>query len=217
MLLESLALTLLLTTGALAFALYKARLLAARLAGVDAAIERAIAAAAERDARLKTLEQTLQTQQITEQAVATGTALVREVHKGIAGIPFGVLEAIPATRAPAKALRGLHDSISDGVYGAIAGLNKAVGRELRKGFEAESLASTARLGLEPRPAFGSRGADVVSAPFTAKRGQAGGSSRAQDLATDGETDAAQEPPNEPAALQRDNETPPTATPPKSWG
>jgi len=130
---ELLAAALLLVIAALVYALITARRIGVRQAALASTIENAIAAAADRDAKLKVLEEALQTQQLTEQAVATGTALVREVHKGIADIPFGVLEAIPATRAPAKALRGLHDSISDGVYGAIAGLNKAVGRELRKG------------------------------------------------------------------------------------
>lgn len=216
---EGLAALMLLAAAALAFALYATRRAARRLSVLDAALARAIAAAAERDARLQALEQAVQTQQLTEQAVATGTALVREVHKGIADIPFNVLEAIPATRTPAKALRGLHDSISNGVYGAIAGLNRAVGRELRKGFEAESFASTARVGLEPRPAFGSSGADIESAPITAKRGRAGASSEAQSLAMDGkpdsapagqtETDAAAEPSGE--------SSPPAVPPPKSWG
>ena len=129
---ELLAVLLLISGGLLLWSVQRARRLAARLHALDAQLQRAEAQGQEQAARLAALEKLRDTQQLAEHAVATGTAVVREVHKGIANIPFSVLEAIPVARAPAKALRGLHDSISDGVYGALAGLNKAVGRELRK-------------------------------------------------------------------------------------
>ena len=200
---ELLAVLLLVSGGLLLWSVLRARRLAARLRALDAQLQRAEALGQEQAARLAALETLRDSQQLAEHAVATGTAVVKEMHKGIANIPFSVLEAIPATRVPAKALRGLHDSISDGVYGALAGLNKAVGRELRKGFEAESSASTARVGLEPRPAFGSSGAGsepqspaMDDKPDSAPAGQT-------------DTDAAAEPSGE--------SSPPSVPPPKSWG
>lgn len=129
---ELLAVLLLISGGLLLWSVLRARRLAQRLHALDAQLQRAEALGQEQAARLAALETLRDSQQLAEHAVAAGTAVVKEVHKGIANIPFSVLEAIPATRAPAKALRGLHDSISDGVYGALTGLNKAVGRELRK-------------------------------------------------------------------------------------
>lgn len=102
---------------------------------LEDALHRAEAAGREQAVRIASLEQLRERSQLAEHAVETGTALVREVHKGIAEIPFGILEAIPGARQPAKAVRGIHDAISEGIYGAIAGLNRAVGRELRKGLE----------------------------------------------------------------------------------
>lgn len=130
---ELLAVLLFISGGLLLWSVLRARRLSARLRALDAQLQRAEALGQEQAARLAALETLRDSQQLAEHAVATGTAVVKEVHKGIANIPFSVLEAIPATRAPAQVLRGLHDSISDGVYGALAGLNKAVGRELRKG------------------------------------------------------------------------------------
>lgn len=120
------------------------------LLSLKAALHRAEAAGQEQAARIAGLEQLRESQQLTEHAVATGTALVREVHKGIADIPFSVLEAIPGARQPVKAVRGLHDAISEGIYGAIAGLNKAVGRELRKGLQAPAAGSPPVSGAEPK-------------------------------------------------------------------
>lgn len=102
---------------------------------LEDALHRAEAAGREQAARIASLEQLRDSQQLAEHAVETGTALVREVHKGIAEIPFGILEAIPGAREPVKTVRGIHDAISEGIYGAITGLNKAVGRELRKGLQ----------------------------------------------------------------------------------
>ncbi|MDO9451695.1 MAG: hypothetical protein Q7J29_02430 [Stagnimonas sp.] len=130
---EALTVLLLIAVALCAAALWHGRKVAAQLAQLEGDLHRAEVAGREQAAQIKALETLRDTQQLTEHAIATGTAVVREMHRGIADIPFSVFEAIPATRAPAKALRGLHDSISEGVYGALAGLNKAVGRELRKG------------------------------------------------------------------------------------
>lgn len=65
-------------------------------------------------------------QTIAENVVAGGTSTVRAVHKGIASIPFGILESIPVTRDTTRVVRLIHDAISDGVYGGIAATNKAL-------------------------------------------------------------------------------------------
>ncbi len=129
---EALLLTLLLAGGLLLWALWQLHRLRATLAALSTALQRAEILGQEQATRLAALESLRDSQQLAEHAIATGTAVVKEMHKGIADIPFSVLEAIPATRSSAKLLRGLHDSISDGVYGALGNLNKAVGRELRK-------------------------------------------------------------------------------------
>ena len=129
---EGLAGLLLIAVALAGWALWQSRRASRQLKALEDDLRRAEAQGHEQAQRLAALEALRDTSQLAEHAIATGTAVVKEVHKGIADIPFSVLEAIPATREPAKLIRGLHDSISEGVYGAIAGLNKAVGRELRK-------------------------------------------------------------------------------------
>lgn len=131
--LEGLAALLLLAVGLAAWALWRGRKAARQLQQLEADLHRAELAGQDQASRIAALETLRDGQQLTEHAIATGTAVVKEMHKGIADIPFSVLEAIPATAKSAKALRGLHDSISEGVYGALGNLNRAVGRELRKG------------------------------------------------------------------------------------
>ncbi len=68
---------------------------------------------------------------VAEGSIEGGTRLVQGVHQGIAAIPFTILEAIPATRDPAKVVRKTHDFVAGGVYDAISGTNKLFGRVLR--------------------------------------------------------------------------------------
>ena len=135
---EGLLILLLLLTVLLLAVGYYAWQLRRTLRSLEEALHHAEAAGREQAVRIASLEQLRESSQLAEHAVETGTALVREVHKGIAGIPFGILEAIPGAREPARAVRGVHDAISEGIYGAIAGLNKSVGRELRKGLQPPS-------------------------------------------------------------------------------
>ena len=51
-------------------------------------------------------------QQAAEMGVHLGTNTVRAVHMGIAAIPFGILEVIPATRHTSRLVRTVHDQIS---------------------------------------------------------------------------------------------------------
>lgn len=85
-------------------------------------------------------------QTIAENVVAGGTSTVRAVHKGIASIPFNILESIPVTRDTTRVVRRIHDAVSDLVYGGITTTNKtlhqvardAVNREIKP--DADALA-----------------------------------------------------------------------------
>ncbi|MGH8539854.1 MAG: hypothetical protein ACRETW_05045, partial [Stenotrophobium sp.] len=75
-------------------------------------------------------------QAVAESAVDGGTAAVRLIHKGIAAIPFTILENIPATRDTTRQVRRIHDAISDGVYAGISIGNKLIGHAARSGINA---------------------------------------------------------------------------------
>jgi hypothetical protein len=77
--------------------------------------------------------QLLEAQEKLEDTIDTTTAIVRTLHKGIAAIPFGILEVIPITRHTTKVVRGTHDLISDVVYRSISIVNKTSGKVIRKG------------------------------------------------------------------------------------
>jgi hypothetical protein len=77
--------------------------------------------------------QLLEAQEKLEDTIDIATNTVRTIHKGIAAIPFGILEAIPATRHTTKVVRGTHDLISDVVYSSISIVNKTTGKVIRKG------------------------------------------------------------------------------------
>ncbi len=66
-------------------------------------------------------------QKIAETAIDAGTSAVRAVHFGIAEIPFGILEAVPATRDATRVVRQTHDVIANAVYGSIKGANRIAG------------------------------------------------------------------------------------------
>lgn len=68
--------------------------------------------------------------------VHVGVSGVKTAHQTIADIPFTILENIPATRAGSKAVRGVHDAIAGGIYGALSAVNKGVGQHLQKKAEA---------------------------------------------------------------------------------
>jgi len=74
-------------------------------------------------------------QKFTEATVSTTTTTMRDVHRSIAKIPFGVLESIPAIGSTTKIVRETHDMISDVVYGSILGVNKVAGKFARDAME----------------------------------------------------------------------------------
>lgn len=86
-------------------------------------------------------------QRLTEAVVSGGTQTVRTLHRGIAAIPFGILEAIPVTRDATRIVRASHDLISDAVYGSIQAVNRGVGHGLRAGLKAGVPAA----GTDPLP------------------------------------------------------------------
>jgi hypothetical protein len=81
------------------------------------------------------LQKLRELQQAAELGVDVGTNAVRAVHMGIAAIPFGILEAIPATRHTSRVVRTVHDQISGVVYDSIAGGNRLLGSALRLGLK----------------------------------------------------------------------------------
>ena len=70
-------------------------------------------------------------QAVTETTIDGSTQAVRAVHKGIAAIPFSILESIPVTRDTAKLVREVHDFTSDNVYAAISTVNRMLGERSR--------------------------------------------------------------------------------------
>jgi hypothetical protein len=70
-------------------------------------------------------------QRLAETAIDTGTDVARTIHRSIASVPFGVLEALPVTRDVSKVVRQTHDVIADAVYGSIKGVNRGLGQLTR--------------------------------------------------------------------------------------
>ncbi|MBY8964626.1 hypothetical protein KHP57_02840 [Algiphilus sp. NNCM1] len=77
-------------------------------------------------------------QQLAETAVDGTTRGVQELHRGIASIPFDILEGIPETRATTRIVREVHDVTADTVYGGIRGVNRLLGKGLRRGIRANT-------------------------------------------------------------------------------
>jgi DNA-binding Xre family transcriptional regulator len=92
----------------------------------------------ERELLIKQQWQLLETQEKLEDTIGITTSAVRTIHKGIAAIPFGILEAIPVTRHVTLVVRGTHDLISDVVYSSIGIATKTTGKVIRKGIKAPS-------------------------------------------------------------------------------
>ncbi|MGH8506192.1 MAG: hypothetical protein ACRETM_09545 [Stenotrophobium sp.] len=87
-------------------------------------------------------EQLAAAQAAAEIAVQGGTATVRAIHKGIAAIPFTILENIPATRDTTRQVRRIHDAISEGIYSGITIGNKLLGHAARSAIKPPGVPST---------------------------------------------------------------------------
>lgn len=114
------------------------------------AVLRAETIQAEAQKLLRAEQQLAQVQRLSEAAVSGGTQTVRAIHKGIAAIPFGILESIPATRDTTRLVRKSHDLISDAIYGSIGAVNRGVGAKLREGLQSGAVTpDTVRKPSEP--------------------------------------------------------------------
>ena len=92
-----------------------------------------------REAELRKTE-LIEKQMLAEKVIDTGSIGVETVHKAIAGLTFGILDAIPATRATSSVVRDVHDASAAGSYEAIRKLNREVGKLIQ-----EVVGSPARL------------------------------------------------------------------------
>jgi len=70
--------------------------------------------------------------QTAESAVEALTAVTQVGHSVLAATAFGTLESFSLTKGPAKVVRGVHDSIADGVFDSITALNKGIGSVIRR-------------------------------------------------------------------------------------
>jgi hypothetical protein len=135
---------------------------AARLHGVRAHLFRTEVLHSEAVRLQRAERQLADAQRLTETVVAGGTQTVRAIHQGIAAIPFGILEAIPATRDTTRLVRATHDAIAGAVYGGIGAVNRGIGAGLRAGLRAglpvehgrEASARSPDAGVGPGPAPG---------------------------------------------------------------
>lgn len=65
-------------------------------------------------------------------AVAFGSAVTRVGHRAVAAIPFGLLRAIPATRARGLRLQQAHDLRAAQMYDAIDSVSARIAEGVRK-------------------------------------------------------------------------------------
>ncbi len=84
-----------------------------------------------REAELRKTE-LIEKQKVAEKAIDAGSIGVETVHKAIAGLTFGILDAIPATRATSSLVREVHDASAAGSYEAVRKLNREVGKLIQE-------------------------------------------------------------------------------------
>jgi hypothetical protein len=85
----------------------------------------------------------------TTEAVQLGSTITKAGHQAIAGIPFGILGAIPGTREPSRRDRDLHDSIADTVYGTISAVSEGVGEASRRRLTGDPVTPEVEDGSDP--------------------------------------------------------------------
>jgi hypothetical protein len=109
---------------------------AVELAGRRRALARRLRRATVQQAETKRVARARR--QLAETAAAAATAVnagnftVQTAHQLIAAIPFGILEAIPATRDTTRIVRATHDAIAGLVYGAIGAASRQAAKGLRQ-------------------------------------------------------------------------------------
>jgi hypothetical protein len=100
---------------------------AATQAELESTVVRTAAARRERARFVGTRSAIAETAENVAEAVQLSALTVQVGHDAVVAVPFGVFEAIPATRAGTKRLRTVHDDASGGVYRAINVVSGAVG------------------------------------------------------------------------------------------
>lgn len=100
---------------------------AATQAEMESTVVRTAAARRERARFVGTRSAIAETAENAAEAVQLSALTVQVGHEAVVSIPFGVFEAIPATRAGTKRMRAVHDDASGGVYRAINVVSGAVG------------------------------------------------------------------------------------------
>ena len=115
-----------------AFAAWQAVELSRRRQALVRRLRRAAAQQAEARRVLRTRRQLADTAAAAASVVNTGNLTVQTAHQLIAAIPFGILEAIPATRDTSRIVRATHDAIAGLVYGAIGAASREAGKGLRR-------------------------------------------------------------------------------------
>jgi hypothetical protein len=95
-------------------------------------LRRAALQQAEAQRVLKARRQLADTAATAAAVVNAGNLTVQTAHQLIAAIPFGILEAIPATRDTTRIVRATHDAIAGLVYGAIGAASRQAAKGLRQ-------------------------------------------------------------------------------------
>lgn len=87
-----------------------------------------------RDAELRRLqgERLAHWQRQTERAVDLTTVAVRELHRGVAQIPFSLLRRSHSDPETVERVARLHDQTAEAVYDGIRAVNRLLGEGLRK-------------------------------------------------------------------------------------
>jgi hypothetical protein len=70
-------------------------------------------------------------QRFTEGTIDETSRTVEDIHRGIASVPFEVLDRIPATRDTARIVREVHDLTSGTVHDSFRRINRLLGSGLR--------------------------------------------------------------------------------------
>jgi hypothetical protein len=145
------SLLLLLSCAASAGGLLLQRRTARELESLRQAMRRVAASLLEASRAEDQLDELRRKQEAAEQTVQLGAAAARDLHRGIAGIPFGILEAIPATRDKTREVRAAHDDISTALYDGITLGNRVLGSLLRKKLQSRAGAEGGKDAEEQKP------------------------------------------------------------------
>ncbi len=141
MLLASLALLAVAVAGSLLAFTTRQWLQAAReLEGLRSKELRARAWSAEQARFLQLRSSLADVAQTTSEAVQRGSRVTQASHRVIAALPFGILDAIPATSSGSRRARSLHDGIAGAVYGTLTGVGGGIAGRSRRRLSAERLA-----------------------------------------------------------------------------